>query len=38
MKKIGLLALGLALALGVVAEAGSIPADRVPSQTYAVKK
>ena len=38
MKKIGLLALGLALALGVVAEAGSIPADRVPLQTYAVKK
>ena len=37
MKKIGLLALGLALALGVVAEAGSIPADRVPLQTYAVK-
>jgi len=28
MKKIGLLALGLALALGVVAEAGSIPADK----------
>ena len=38
MKKIGLLALGLALALGVVAEAGSIPTDRVPLQTYAVKK
>ena len=38
MKKIGLLALGLTLALGVVAEAGSIPADRVPLQTYAVKK
>ena len=38
MKKIGLLALGLALALGVVAEAGSIPGDRVPLQTYAVKK
>ena len=38
MKKLGLLALGLALALGVVAEAGSIPADRVPLQTYAVKK
>ena len=38
MKKIGLLALGLALAFGVVAEAGSIPADRVPLQTYAVKK
>ena len=38
MKKIGLLALGLALALGVVAKAGSIPADRVPLQTYAVKK
>ena len=38
MKKIGLLALGLVLALGVVAEAGSIPADRVPLQTYAVKK
>ena len=38
MKKIGLLALGFALALGVVAEAGSIPADRVPLQTYAVKK
>lgn len=38
MKKIGLLALGLALALGVGAEAGSIPADRVPLQTYAVKK
>ena len=38
MKKIGLLALGLALALGVVAEAGSIPANRVPLQTYAVKK
>ena len=38
MKKIGLLALGLAFALGVVAEAGSIPADRVPLQTYAVKK
>ena len=38
MKKIGLLALGLALALGVVAEAGSIPVDRVPLQTYAVKK
>ena len=37
-EKIGLLALGLALALGVVAEAGSIPADRVPLQTYAVKK
>ena len=38
MKKIGLLALGLALAFGVVAEAGSIPTDRVPLQTYAVKK
>ena len=38
MKKIGLLALGFALAFGVVAEAGSIPADRVPLQTYAVKK
>ena len=38
MKKIGLLALGLAFAFGVVAEAGSIPADRVPLQTYAVKK
>ena len=38
MKKISLLALGLALALGVVAEAGSIPTDRVPLQTYAVKK
>ena len=38
MKKIGLLALGLALPLGVVAEAGSIPTDRVPLQTYAVKK
>lgn len=30
MKKTGLLALGLALAIGVVAEAGSIPTDRVP--------
>ena len=38
MKKIGLLALGFALAFGVVAEAGSIPTDRVPLQTYAVKK
>ena len=38
MKKTGLLALGLALAIGVVAEAGSIPTDRVPLQTYAVKK
>lgn len=38
MKKIGLLALGFALVFGVVAEAGSIPADRVPLQTYAVKK
>ena len=38
MKKIGLLALGFALAFGVVAEAGSIPNDRVPLQTYAVKK
>ena len=38
MKKTGLLALGLALAIGVVAEAGSIPNDRVPLQTYAVKK
>ena len=38
MKKIGLLALGFALAIGVVAEAGSIPTDRVPLQTYAVKK
>ena len=38
MKKIGLLALGFALVFGVVAEAGSIPTDRVPLQTYAVKK
>ena len=38
MKKIGLLALGLALAIGVVAEAGSIPTDRVPLKTYAIKK
>ena len=38
MKKTGLLALGFALAFGVVAEAGSIPTDRVPLQTYAVKK
>ena len=38
MKKIGLLALGFVLAFGVVAEAGSIPTDRVPLQTYAVKK
>ena len=38
MKKIGLLALGFALAFGVVAEAGSIPTDRVPLRTYAVKK
>ena len=38
MKKIGLLALGFALAFCVVAEAGSIPTDRVPLQTYAVKK
>ena len=38
MKKTGLLALGFALAIGVVAEAGSIPTDRVPLQTYAVKK
>ena len=38
MKKTGLLALGLALAIGVVAEAGSIPTDRVPLKTYAIKK
>lgn len=38
MKKTSLLALGLALAVGVVAEAGSIPTDRVPLQTYAIKK
>ena len=38
MKKTGLLALGLALAIGVVAEAGSIPTNRVPLQTYAIKK
>ena len=38
MKKIGLLALGFALVFSVVAEAGSIPTDRVPLQTYAVKK
>ena len=38
MKKIELLALGFALAFGVVAEAGSIPTDRVPLQTYSVKK
>ena len=38
MKKTGLLALGLALAIGIVAEAGSIPTNRVPLQTYAIKK
>ena len=38
MKKTGLLALGLALAIGVVAEAGSIPTNRVPLKTYAIKK
>lgn len=38
MKKTGLLALGLALSIGVVAEAGSIPTNRVPLQTYAIKK
>ena len=38
MKKTGLLALGLALAIGAVAEAGSIPTNRVPLQTYAIKK
>lgn len=38
MKKIGLLALGLALSIGIVAEAGSIPTNRVPLHTYAIKK